>query len=208
MKLTKPLDTILNTEVKTRILRFFCRTDAQWNGSQIAKEIGVTPAAAHAALSALQKEGVLELRNMGKTHVYSLKEGSFLVTSLLKPLFAKEDAILDMFIEKIRRRVSSSKAKKGIVSIALFGSVSSHRESPVSDIDIAIIVANALTKSAVERLFEDIGARVSKEYGNTISPYVNTLAEFKVKHAQGLGVVKNILKSYSLIYGKRLEQLL
>lgn len=60
MRFTKPLDAILNTEVKTRILRFLCKTNAEWNGSQIAKEIGITPAAAHAALSALYREGVLE----------------------------------------------------------------------------------------------------------------------------------------------------
>ena len=35
MKFTKPLDSILNTEAKTRILRFLCKTGAEWNGSQI-----------------------------------------------------------------------------------------------------------------------------------------------------------------------------
>ena len=69
MKFTKPLDGILNTEAKIRILRFFCRTNAEWNGSQIAKEINITPAATLTALRALQKEGLLTLRNMGKAHV-------------------------------------------------------------------------------------------------------------------------------------------
>ena len=90
MKFTKPLDKILNTEVKIKILRFLCRTNAQWNGSQIAREIKITPAATHTALRALQKEGALTLRNMGKIHVYSLKEDSFLVLNLLKPLFTKK----------------------------------------------------------------------------------------------------------------------
>lgn len=208
MKFTKPLDTILNTEAKTRILRFLCRTNAEWNGSQIAKEIGITPAATHAALSALYREGVLELRNMGKTHIYSLKQDSFLISNLLKPLFAKEDKILDAVIDMIKHKISSSKAKGEIVSVALFGSVSGHRENPASDIDVAVIVENAKTKDAIGRLLEEVDSRVSKEFGNTISPYVNTQAEFKAKHKQSLAVIKNILKSYSLIYGKRLENLL
>ncbi|MFH0790268.1 MAG: winged helix-turn-helix domain-containing protein [Candidatus Omnitrophota bacterium] len=208
MKFTKPLDTILNTEAKTRILRFLCRTNAEWNGNQIAKEIEITPPATHAALSALFKEGVLQLRNMGKTHVYSLKQDSFLVISLLKPLFAKEDKILDTVIDMIKRKISSSKAKKDIVSVALFGSVSVRQESFVSDIDVVIVVENNRVKATIERLFEEIDAKVSREFGNTISPYVNTQAEFKTKHKHDLAVIRNILKSYRLIYGKRLENLL
>lgn len=205
MKFTKPLDTILNTETKTRILRFLCKTNAEWNGSQIAKEIRVTPAAAHAALSALRREGALELRNMGKTHVYSLKKGSFLVSSLLKPLFAKEDKILDVIIGMIKRKILSSKAKKEIISIVLFGSVSVRQDNPESDIDIAVVVQSANEKAAVERLFEEVGVKISKEFGNTVSPYINTRAEFKAKHKQGLAVIKNILKANNLIYGERLE---
>jgi len=208
MKFTKPLDTILNTEAKTRILRFLCRTNAEWNGSQIAREIGITPAATHAALSALEREGVLELRNMGKTHVYRLKEDSFLVSNLLKPLFAKEDKILDTIIGMIKRKILSSKAKKEIISAALFGSVTVRKERPASDIDIAVIVENAKAKAVIENLFNEVDAKVSKEFGSTISPYINTRAEFKAKHKKGLGVIKSILKSHTPIYGERLESLL
>jgi predicted nucleotidyltransferase/DNA-binding transcriptional ArsR family regulator len=208
MKFTKPLDTILNTETKTRILRFLCKTNAEWNGSQIAKEIRITPAATHAALSALHREGVLDLRNMGKTHVYSLTEGSFLVSKLLKPLFAKEDKILDAIIDMIKRKILSSKAKKEIVSVALFGSVSVHQENSASDIDIAAVVENTKAKAVIERLLEEVDIKVSREFGNTISPYINTRAEFKAKHKQSLAIIKNILKSNNLIYGESPENLL
>ncbi len=208
MKFTKPLDGILNTEVKTRILRFFCKTGADWNGSQIAKEIGVTPAAAHTALRALQAEGVLALRNMGKTHVYSLRENSFLVSNLLKPLFEKEDKIRDTIINLIKRNVLSSGAKKDITSVALFGSVNVRRERSTSDIDLVVIVENVSARAVAERLFEKLNQRIAKEFGNTLSPYVNTRSEFKAKYKKGLAVVKNILKHHNLIYGDRLERLL
>src|SRR3989338_6946762 len=130
MKITKQLDNILNTEVKVRILRFFCRTSAEWNGRQIAKEIGVTPKSAHMALNTLNKEKALLLRNMGKTHVYSLNEDNFLVSKLLKPLFLKEDTILDDIIKVIKGKISSSKAKKGIISVAIFGSIGKREEHP------------------------------------------------------------------------------
>jgi predicted nucleotidyltransferase len=208
MKLTKPLDDILNTEAKTKILRFLCRTGAEWNGSQIAREIRLTPAAAHNALRALQKEGVLTLRNMGKTHVYSLKEDSFLVSNLLKPLFMKEDKILHTIIGLIKHKISGFKARKDITSVALFGSVNVRQERAASDIDLVVIVENARIRSAIERLFGELDEKISKEFGKTLSPYVNTRVEFKAKHKKGLAVIKNILKSHNLIFGKRLESLL
>ena len=208
MKFTKPLDKILNTEVKIKILRFLCRTNAQWNGSQIAREIKITPAATHTALRALQKEGALTLRNMGKIHVYSLKEDSFLVLNLLKPLFTKEENILDTIIALIKRKISSSKVKRNITSVALFGSVNIRQERPTSDIDLVVVMENAKAKPVVERLFEELGERISKEFGNTLSPYINTRSEFKAKHKKGLAVVNIILKKHRLIYGERLGNLL
>ncbi len=208
MKFTKPLDAILNTEAKTRILRFLCRTNAEWNGNQIAREISLSAPATHTALNSLYKEGVLQLRNMGNTHVYSLKQDSFLVSSLLKPLFAKEDKLLDAVIDILKRKITSFKAQSQILSVALFGSTSLKQETPTSDIDIVVVVEGAKAKNTIERLFEQIDAEVSKEFGNTISPYINTQNEFKTKHKRGLAVIKNILKSYKLIYGQRLENLL
>jgi hypothetical protein len=69
-------------------------------------------------------------------------------------------------------------------------------------------VENSKAKAVIERLLEEVGVKISKEFGNTISPYINTRVEFKVKHQRGLAVVNNILKSHRLIYGKRLENLL
>jgi len=208
MKITKTLDKILNTEVKTKILRFLCRTGAEWNGSQIAKEIGITPAASHSALNALTRQGVISMRNMGNTHVYTLNEENYIVSDLLKPLYIREDAALNKIVGIVRRNISSSEIKGKILSVSLFGSVNARQDHPTSDIDLAVIVSDAKTKSKVEKLFEKIDGSVSKKFGNTISPYINTKSEFKVKSKKRLEVVKNILKSHTLIYGERLEKIL
>ncbi|MBL7197489.1 MAG: HTH domain-containing protein [Candidatus Omnitrophica bacterium] len=208
MKLTNPLDKILNNEVKVKILRFLFKTNAQWNGRQIAKELGVSPTTAHKALQSLNKQGVLLLRNIGKTHVYTLKHNNFTVSTILKPLFAREEKILDNIFGIIRKKISVSSIRKYIVSIALFGSVSSRRDRPASDIDLIVIVKNAKIKSKVELIFEDISKKISKKFGNTLSPYINTELEFKSKYKKGLRVIKNILKSYKLIYGKPLERII
>jgi predicted nucleotidyltransferase len=208
MKITKPLDSILNTEVKTKILRFLCITGAEWNGSQIAKEIGVTPAASHSALNELARQGIIAMRNMGNTHVYTLNEENYIVSDLLKPLYIREDEALSKIIGIIKRNLTSSNLKSKILSVSLFGSVNKGEDHSASDIDLAVIVSDAVTKSKVEKLFEKIDASVSKKFGNVISPYINTKSEFKAKSRKRLEVVKNIIKSHTLIYGERLEKIL
>lgn len=208
MKITKPLDNILNTEIRTRILRFLCRTGAEWNGRQIAKEIGVTPKSAHMALSALEGERVLLLRNMGKTHIYTLNEKNYIVSDLLKPLFLKEDMALNKITGIIRRNLFASKIGDSVLSVSLFGSVNVRRDHSASDIDLAVIIRDIRAKSKVEKLFEKIDRKVSEKFGNTISPYINTKAEFRAKYGEKLEIVKNMLKSNTLIYGARLERML
>ena len=208
MKITKPLDNILNTEVKTKILRFLCRTGAEWNGSQIAKEIGTTPAASHSALNELTRQGVILMRNMGNTHVYTLNKDNYVISDLLKPLYLKEDEVLNKITGIIKRNLLSSKIRSRILNVSLFGSVNKGQDHPTSDIDLVVIVSDARTKSKAEKLFEKIDESVSRRFGNIISPYINTKSEFRVKRKKKLEVVKNILKSHTLIYGKRLESVL
>jgi Nucleotidyltransferase domain. len=208
MKITDPLDNILDNEAKVKILRFLFRTGAEWNGRQIAKQIRAAPATTHKALHELYGEGVLLLNNVGRTHLYKLNKPRILVNDILKSLFAKEDKILDNVIVAIKRKVSTSKIKNGVVSIALFGSVKTKKDHPTSDIDIVVIVENAKVKKNAECLFEKIGEKITDELGNTLSPYINTKSEFKTKNNKGMAVIKDILKNHDLIYGERLETLL
>lgn len=208
MKITKPLDRILNTEAKTRILRFLCGTGAEWNGSQIAKEIGVTPAASLSALKELSKEGIVSMHNAGNTRLYKLNKGNFIVSELLMPLFLKEDGALGEIMAAIKRGLAASDLRSRIISVALFGSVHVKQDHAASDIDLAVVVADAAAKAKAERLFEKIDEKVSGKFGNTIIPYINTKAEFKAKYAKRLAIIKNILRSYTLIYGERLEKVL
>jgi DNA-binding transcriptional ArsR family regulator len=105
MKVTNPLDRVLDNEVKIRILRFLCKTGAKWNGRQIAREIKMSPATAHKALQALNAEGVLLLQNVGKMHIYELNEDNYLVRSMLKPLFGKEDKMADRFYNRVTSKL-------------------------------------------------------------------------------------------------------
>lgn len=207
MRLTYPLDKILNSEVKIRILRVFCQAGRELSGRQTAKMITVTPKTAHEVLQALMKEGLLLMKVVGKTHLFRLNEDQ-MMNGVLKDLFADEEKLRSWLLKAITEPVKQSSLKDVILSIALFGSIYEKTEGPSSDVDLLVVVKTAENKKEVEDLFFQIDERISSRWGNPIAPYVNSLSEFRNKARKKEGVIPNILKSYQLIYGDRLEKLL
>lgn len=207
MRLTNPLDKILNSETKIRILRTFCRSGGELSGRQTAKLVGATPKTAHEALQGLMKEGVLSMKVVGKTHLFHLNENR-MISSVLKSVFADEERLKGWLLKTITESVQRSSVKSVILGIALFGSIYEKTEGPSSDVDLLIVVKTAEGKKKAEGLFFQIDEQISSRWGNPIAPYVNTLSEFRNKARKKGNIISNILKSYQLIYGDRLEKLL
>ncbi len=78
----------------------------------------------------------------------------------------------------------------------------------MSDVDLMVVVKSITDKKKVEELFFQIDERISSGWGNPLAPYVNSLQEFRQKAVHKEGAMPNILKSYQLIYGDRLEKIL
>ncbi len=208
MRLNKPLDKILNNEVKIRALRVLCQNTGEMSGRQIAKMVGVTPKTAHKILQDLLREGVLVMRPVGKTHLFRLNEERSIVYEVLKPLFLFEKTLSERLFEIVRTAIKKSTLKDSILSVALFGSVHAKTEQATSDVDLLVVVKTAELKKKTETLFYKIDQQISSQWGNLISPYINSLNEFKSNSKRKTGVIPNILRSYQLIYGDRLEKLL
>ena len=207
MRVHNPLDKILNNEIKVKILRFLCKTEAEWSGRQIAQEIKASPAACHKSLRELNNERALLLRSIGKSYLYSLNKENFIISDLLKPLYEKESKIPEDIYEAIAKNISSL-VIKDIVSIAVFGSVKRKEERPTSDIDLLIVVKNPENRKAAEKDFEKVNEKIMDKFGNTVSTYLQTVEEFKSKYKKKVPLIKDILKSHNLLFGRSLEELL
>ncbi len=208
MRFHKPLDKILNNEVKIRALRILCQNTGEMSGRQIAKMVGVTPKTAHEILQGLLREGVLVMRPVGKTHLFRLNEERSIAQEVLKPLFLSEKTLSERLFDIMRAAIKKSALQDNILSVALFGSIHAKTERPASDIDLLVVVKTFEFKKKAEELFSNIDQQLSSQWGNLISPYINSLNEFKNNSKKKTGVVPDILKSYQLIYGDRLEKLL
>ena len=136
MKYYQPLNDLLGQKSTVKILRRLSLTRLEMSGRRIAAELNLSPWTCHLALRELAEQGILIVRNVGRTHLFQLNEKNYIVEKLLLPLFAVEAELLTTAIREITVGLPGS-----IVSVILYGSISRHEERPSSDVDLLVLVA-------------------------------------------------------------------
>ena len=202
----QPINAILNDERKVRILRFLCRKGGQWSGRRLAAELSLNPVMTHRALRELHHTTVLDFQNVGKSFVYSLRDDHYLVRELLKPLFQQEAVSQERLGVVLRQALG--RASTEVVSVAIYGSVVRKEERPTSDIDILVLVRSAQGKRQVQERMERVWAAVTKEFGNSVAPYIHTVPEARRKAQRKLAVFQHILAAHELLWGQPLKDVL
>ena len=207
MRFHEPLDDILGSESKVRVLRFLCRKGGEWSGRRLAAELSMNPVTAHRALRGLRDATLLDLRKSGSGFSYSLRDNHTLVRGLLRPLFDEESRALDHLADLLREQIRKG-LKADVVSAALYGSVARRQEQSASDIDLLVLVPSARAKRKVQEGFDRLWQALSAEFGNSLAVYINTVGEARDKRRSRLPLLENILRDHRLIWGKPLEEAL
>ncbi len=125
MKVNSPLNSILDSRVKVECLRHLCQYPSELNGRQLSRFLNITPKSIHKAMSALVDEGIIHLKSHGNSFGYSINKENWVNQKLLLPLFQNEKIFLDTLIHATKKEIERSKYRKNILSVVLFGSVSS-----------------------------------------------------------------------------------
>ncbi|MDD5085971.1 MAG: winged helix-turn-helix transcriptional regulator [Candidatus Omnitrophica bacterium] len=206
MSLRNALDKILNNESKTKLLRVLCKSNTGWTGRQLARELGVSPTTASKFLKELVREGVVNVKGVGKSYLYSIDNKSYVVKSLLVPFFEKEKVIFGKLISIIKRALLKSRVK--IESAAIFGSVVHGKETSKSDIDLFVVIGDREDSKKIEGKLDEISVLVAQDFHTSIAPYILQVRELKKKYGQNAAIIHSILKSNILILGKPLERLI
>ena len=205
MKVNNPLNNILNSKVKIECLRHLCNYPTELNGRQLSQFLGITPKSIHKAMGSLVDEGVVNFTSHGNSFGYSINKEKWIVKKILLPLFKSEKVILETVIEKIRKEIEGSPLKKNILSVVLFGSVHRKEDKSSSDFDIFVLIDQEENVNSAEDEIIKIGSNIAKIYGVILGPYLKSLASFKKDKA--LSVIKSIMASNRLIYGKELARI-
>ncbi len=207
MRVHQPLNQVLDTGVKVRLLRFLCQKGGEWSGRRLAAVISVPPTTAHHALRELREATVLEFKQTGNSFVYSLRDEHVLVHDVLRPLFQREARLPEQLTALLRQSLSA-KLRAAVVSAALYGSVATGQERPASDIDLLVLVHSTQAKAAVQEALERAGQQLMHTFGNPLALYLHTVQEARQKVRSGLPVFKNILAHHQVLWGRPLQEAL
>lgn len=148
--LAQPLDQILGTAARVRVLRELDRAMTFQSVAGIAKQAGLVPNAAKSALKILTSSGVVEETPIGARTLYRMN-ASHPFVGPLADLFAAERARR----EAVRHAVEAwgELQTPDLMAAWLFGSVARRDDTFQSDVDIAVV---ARTKAAARRLGDSL----------------------------------------------------
>ncbi len=197
------IERAFGSRAKVRILEvLFTNPDGEFTGRELAREIDFTPARAHSILKELVSENLVKMRRKGRSYLFSLNKDSFLAEKL-SYIFS----VGHLPLRKLEDIISSRVSKKHIVSIVLFGSIAHREEKPDSDIDLFCIVNDEVDKENVRKRLLELNDLTIRLFGNSVSPTISTISEFRRNFKKGEALVKEILRESVLLYGKPLSDI-
>ena len=203
MRYSFVLDKIFGQKPKIRALRYLSSHKPEASIREISREIKISPPNASIALKELEKEGVLKSARVGRSMVYSLNLGHYLVEKIVRPVFDKEREIKNELINQIKKNINFP-----YESIILFGSVRRGDEKSISDIDLAFIVGDNEAKAKIEENIAGLNPIIAKEFGNTLSPVIISQSDFIKKMKNNDGLIREIINNGEVVAGKLINQLL
>ena len=204
MLLEYPLDGILGQLSKVKILRFLISSQAEFNGREIASAIGLSHVACHNALKNLVKHGIVSMRRVGRSHVYTLEFDNVLVKNLLTPLFDCERNITKSMTSLIIEAIG----KNNTLSVILFGSSAKGIARPDSDYDVLIIMSDTKALRKTMACIDEIEDKVSEHYGNRLSPVVMTGKTFRERYKKQDSLIKEVAETGKVLYGMSIGEVL
>lgn len=204
MLLNNPLDNILGQASKVKILRFLINSQAQLNGREIAKSVGLSHVKVHTALKELSRHGLVNMRSVGKSFVYWLNEEHFLVKDILRPIFEKEAKIFQLVTKVILKETEAPLP----LSMILFGSFVKNTALPDSDIDVILVYPNRKNKSLLTKELTEAEKKITLLFGNHLSCVPMRTEEFQRRFKKQDKFIKEVLKTAKVIYGKSIAELI
>ncbi len=177
MLFQEPLDSILGQSSKVKIMRFLIRSQAELNGTQIAKAVGLSHVKSNICLQELVTHGLITMRRVGRSCLYRLDQENIVIKKLLRPLFEKEYHLSD----ELKKIITGELKPAYPLSIVLFGSIVRGDARPNSDIDLLVVIpqdknmaqAKREIERAGEKLYVDVVKNGKSIYGKSLQGVIS-----------------------------------
>jgi len=200
--LRDPLDEILGTRTKVRILRRLAFLDRPVTGREAARLAGVSHIAQQ-ALDELAEVGILDRTITPSGHLYRINEEKFLFSYLLG-LFEAEGKRYTEVVDQLREILDEH---RGVLGASLIGSAARGEETARSDLDLLVVVEDRELKDVLSDSFARLEASLLAEFGLRLSPIVLTRRELHRQEDDPESLIARALPDEHSIYGSPLEEI-
>ncbi len=202
-----PLDLILSSSSKLRLLRALHGTRSPMSGREAAAAAGVAVQPAQRALADLVTVGVVRRDDTRSQHLYTLNRENVLVQGALGQLFQAEAARVGEVFRDLGG-VVAGRAGKAVQGLYQFGSAARGKDRVGSDFDVVAVVSAPQDVDTVHETLAQSADQLYTRYGLRLSVLVLDLAKLRTMHEDGAALVAELLRDNRRITGKRLEALL
>jgi len=197
--LAAPLDDILSSRAKVRLLRLFATEPEPISARESARRIEMAKRSADLGLRDLVQSGVITRHGSGAQPTYVLNQQSALVRHAILPLFrggagdrtgGEQGAIAELY-EMLRDAVAVPR-DTDVLWAAIFGSTALGIDTEASDIDLAVIVHKETGMEPMQQRLADLVPIIRRRVGRTLSPIVMTRSQLRALAAEGHALVDGL----------------
>jgi predicted nucleotidyltransferase len=205
--LLRPLDAILASPAKVKVLRALLAIGDGTSGRKVARLAGVEVPSAFRALADLSAMGVIHREHLESQHLYSVNDANPLVRDGLRPLFdAERQRVSDVF-EWLRELLADHVARGAVHSAVLYGSAARGDDRPESDVDLLVVTT---TDEAVREIHSHIveqASEMDERFGLDLSPLVISHRRLREQLAAGDVVMATAIREGRQVAGEPLYEL-
>lgn len=198
-----PLDAVLGTTSKVRLLRALVPLSQPLSGREAARRAGVSHIAQR-ALEELASIRVLNRDQSGGQYLYTFNRKHALAPAI-EQLFEAEGRFTDGIFQRLRDVVDCIEP---VETAVVFGSAARGEAKPKSDLDVLVLVRGARARDDTYSALVDTGPSLVSEFGVRLSPVVTTVDRFQRQHAEGDPFVAEVLRDARRICGRPIDELL
>jgi predicted nucleotidyltransferase len=170
----------------------------------MARATGVSHVICSRSLQELSQHGLVTMRRVGRSILYSLNKQHILVDEILLPLFKKEERLFQSLTKAVLGPLSGPRP----ISILLFGSqIDEKRARPDSDFDILCIIPDEINLKKFKNDISQLEALVEKKFGNRISLLIMKKTEFLKRRKKKDPLLIEIEGQNRLLFGKQIREI-
>lgn len=205
--LLRPLDAILSSQSKVRLLRALLPLEDGVSAREAARLAGVAFPPALRALADLSALGVLHRAELRTQHLYTVAHDNALVRNGLVPLFEIErERVRDVFAW-LREALQAELASGAVRSVMLYGSAARGGDRPGSDLDLLVVAADDASAASAHSRLANLAPELERRFGLDLAPVVLSDARLREQLAAGDTVTVAALREGRLLAGEPLDEL-